>query len=76
VGVTQYFKVGKKTKDGLVPMRLAYAVAYCDRCGETSELVKVHELELCPKCAELYGKQYQTFVKVFMEKEETKGKKK
>jgi len=51
-------------------------VPYCDRCGTASELVKVHELELCPKCAELYAKRYPTFVKVFMEKEETKGKKK
>lgn len=83
MGITQYFRVGKKTKDGLVPMRLEYAIPFCNRCGKASELVKVHDLELCPRCAEEYGEWYSTSVKAFMEtkansekKEKTKGKKK
>jgi len=72
----QVMKVQDKDGNVVDYIVLGY-VPYCDKCGGASELVKVHDLELCPKCAELYAKQYPTFVKVFMEmKEKAKSKKK
>lgn len=64
-------------KDGnIVDYVVIGTIPYCDRCGGGSELLEVHGLMLCSECAELYNKQYPTFVKVFMEtKEKAKGKK-
>lgn len=76
MGIVQYVQLGEKTKDGLVPMRLAYVVPFCDICGGTSELVKVHDLELCPSCAELYNNHYPKFVETIKETKDKNKKKK